>query len=130
MKKKIWLIEDEEMLIEMYTDVFKLAKLEIETTRTGYESLEKLKRIREGKERKPDLILLDLLLPDINGIQILEEIRKYEETRNLPVFILSNYAAPEMKEMGIELKAEKFLLRIDYTPSQLVKIIKERLGEK
>jgi len=130
MKKKIWLIEDDRPLIDMYEDVFKLANLEVETTTTGYESLEKLKKIREGKERKPDLVLLDLLLPDINGIEILEEIRKHEETKTLLVFILSNYTAPEMKEMGIELEAEKFLLKTDYTPSQLVKLIKERLKEK
>ena len=130
MKKKIWLIEDDVPLIEMYEDVFKLANFEVETTTTGYESLEKLEKIREGKERKPDLVLLDLLLPDINGIEILQKIREYEETKNLLVFILSNYTAPEMKEMGIELEAEKFLLKTDYTPSQLVKLIKERLEEK
>lgn len=127
MKKKIWLIEDDRPLIEMYREALEMANFEFETTATGYESIEKLKKIREGKERKPDLILLDLLLPDINGTQILEEIRKYEETKNLLVFILSNYTAPEMKEMGVELEAERFILKVDYTPSQLVKLIKERL---
>ena len=127
MKKKIWLIEDDRPLIEMYEEVLKLANLEVETTTTGYESMEKLEKIKEGKERKPDLVLLDLLLPDINGIEILQEIRKHKETKDLPVFILSNYTAPEMKEMGVELEAEKFLLKTDYTPSQLVELIKERL---
>lgn len=130
MKKKILLIEDEQMLIEMYRGALEMSGFEVEALRTGYESFEKLKKIREGKEKKPDLILLDLLLPDLNGIQILQEIRFHEETKDIPVFILTNYTALELKEMGFELGAEKYLLKTDYTPSQLVKLIKDWLKEK
>jgi len=126
----IWLIEDDVPLIEMYTEALKMGGFEVETTTTGYESMDKIEKIREGKERKPDLVLLDLLLPDINGIQILQEIRQYKETKDLPVFILTNYTAPELREMGFELKVERYLLKTDYTPSQLVELIKERLKKK
>lgn len=127
MKKKILLIEDDRPLIEMYKEALERANFEVEALTTGYESFEKIKKIKEGKEKKPDLVLLDLLLPDINGIQILQEMREYEETKDLPVFILTNYTAPELKEMGFDLKVEKYLLKTDYTPTQLVELIKERL---
>ena len=130
MKKRILLIEDDQMLIEMYRDILEIGGFEVEALTTGYESMEKLKKIREGKEKKPDLILLDLLLPDLNGIQVLQEIRLHEETKDLPVFILTNYTAPELKEMGFELKAEKYLLKTDYTARQLVKLLKDWFKER
>ncbi len=92
--------------------------------------MERIKRIREGKEEKPDLLLLDLLLPDINGIELLQEIREHEKTKGLPVFILTNYTAPELREIGYDLKVEKYLLKTDWIPSKLAELVKERLEEK
>ncbi|MFQ6118341.1 MAG: response regulator [Methanosarcinales archaeon] len=83
-----------------------------------------------SKIKKEVLEIVNRFLPDINGIQILQEIRQHKETKDIPVFILTNYTAPELKEMGFDLEVERYLLKTDYTPTQLVKLIKERLEGK
>jgi len=126
-KKTVWIIEDEEALIDMYGSALKKLGFEIVSDTTGWASMDRIKRIKEGKEEEPDLLLLDLLLPDLNGIQLLQEIREHSETKDLPVFILTNYTAPELKEMGFELQVEKYLLKTDWIPSKLAGIVQERL---
>ena len=125
MSKKILLIEDEPAHIEIYGTALKQAGFEIETIDWGYKAIE---RIKEKKAKKPDLILVDLVLPDVSGLEVLEEMRKYEETKDIPSFILTNYTDREIKEYGLkELAAEKYIVKIENTPSQIVEIIKERL---
>jgi len=126
-KKTVWIIEDEEALIDMYGSALKKLGFEIVSDTTGWASMDRIKRIKEGKEEEPDLLLLDLLLPDLNGIQLLQEIREHPETKDLPVFILTNYTAPELKEMGFELQVEKYLLKTDWIPSKLAGLVRERL---
>jgi len=124
MPKTILLIEDDLPTIDVYQTAFKEAKFKLEVITSGEKAIE---RMKEKRSPKPDLILLDLLLPDINGIQVLEAIRKQEETKDLPVFILTNYTSQQLKEAGYDLKSEKFLLKTDYTPRQLVELVRERL---
>ena len=129
MKKRILLIEDDPCLIDIYEFSFrKKGDFIVETIKTGAEGLEKIARIREGKDKRPDLILLDLILPDRNGIEILEEIRRQNGIKDLRVFILTNFTSLEFKEMGVDLKAD-YLVKTDYTPVELVKLIKERLAQ-
>lgn len=129
MAKKILLIEDDLPTIDVYETVLKKAGFGIETIRWGEEALNKVRKIKEGKTERPDLVLLDLILPDINGIRVLEEIRNYEETKDIPVFVLTNYADERLEKMGYNLKAEKYLLKTEFNPRELVGIIKEQLGE-
>ena len=129
MAKKILLIEDDLPTIDVYETVLKKAGFGIETIRWGEEALNKVRKIKEGKTERPDLVLLDLILPDINGIRVLEEIRNYEETKDIPVFVLTNYADERLEKMGYNLKAEKYLLKTEFNPRELVEIIKEQLGE-
>ena len=125
MAKKILLIEDEDEQIELYSDALNLAGFEVETIKWGYKALESIEKIKEGKMEKPDLVLLDLVLLDINGIEILEKARGEEETKDIPFFILTNFTDPELKEIGEKLKVEKYIVKTDVTPLQLAKIIKE-----
>ena len=124
MPKTILLIEDDLPTIDVYQTAFKEAKFKLEVITSGEKAIE---RMKEKRSPKPDLILLDLLLPDINVIQVLEAIIKQEETKDLPVFILTNYTSQQLKEAGYDLKSEKFLLKTDYTPRQLVELVRERL---
>ena len=127
MEKTILLIEDDLPTIDIYETVLNKAGFKVETIKWGEEALEKVKKIREGKAEKPDLVLLDLILPDTNGIRILEEIRKYKETKDLRVYILTNYTDNKLEEIGNTLKIEGYLLKTDYTPEQLLKIISKKL---
>lgn len=126
-KKTILLIEDDLPTIDVYQTVLSRAGFNVKTIKWGEEAIEEVKKMKISKAKKPDLILLDLILPDVNGIQVLEEIRKYKETEDIPVFILTNYTDVQLEKMGCELKTERYLLKTDYTPSQLVEVIKKKL---
>ena len=128
--KKILLIEDDLATIEVYETIFKKAGFEVEVIKWGEEALNRVKEIEENKFPKPDVVLLDLILPDINGIEVLKEIRKNEKTKDLLVFILTNYTDVQLEKMGYSLGSERYLLKTDYTPSQLIEIIEKSLKRK
>lgn len=127
MKKTIFLVEDESQIIDVYQTALKAAGFEVDSAATGGGAIEKVKEIRSGQLKKPDLILLDLILPDINGLEVLQEIRKYEETKDLLVIVLTNYGSGELEKNGYDLGKEQFLVKAQYTPTQLVALVKERL---
>ena len=125
MSKKILLIEDDSCMIDIYETVLKKAGFEIETLKYGHQAQKILKKIKEGKKEKPDLILLDLVLPDINGIEILKQSRAEKGIADIPFFILTNYTDPDLEKISKKLKVEKYILKTDFIPSQLIKEIKD-----
>ncbi len=125
--KKILLIEDDPVTLELYISIFKNTDYELEISVTGDDALKKLQLIKERKIAKPDLVLLDLVLPGVNGMTILAEIRNNEKIKDLPVFILTNYIDKETLEESQRLKAEKYIVKTQITPPMLLKIVKEWL---
>jgi CheY-like chemotaxis protein len=125
--KKILLIEDDLPTIELYKTALKAADFDIKTANTASQALARLKEIRERKKEKPDLILLDLILPDMNGKSILKEVKERSETKDILVFILSNYSDPKLYEKLLREGADKFLVKINITPKELVKTVEEAL---
>jgi DNA-binding response OmpR family regulator len=126
MKRKILLIEDDVNIIDIYKTVLDFNSFDLEIFSWGEKAIEKIKQIEQKKERKPDLVLLDLILPDMNGIDILREIRKNQKTSDVPVFILTNYNSKELETEAYNLKAERFILKTNCTPTELINVIKER----
>ena len=129
-KPKILLIEDDYPTIQLYQDVFQKTNFDLEVLDWGQEAIDRLKEIREGKKEKPDLILLDLILPDTNGLFILKEARKYPETKDLFIFALTNYTDPKLDQELIKEGIDKILVKTDYLPSKLIATIKEALNLK
>jgi len=119
--KRILLIEDDAFLIDVYTTKLKTEGFDIEVAVDGKEGLRKIKKL------KPDLLLLDIVLPNIDGWGILEEIKKTESLKDLKVIVLSNLAQKEDVEKGLALGATKYLIKSYYTPSQIVEEIKQVL---
>jgi len=118
--KKILIIEDEIVLAEMYKE-----KLEKE----GFEvflASEIGEGIEIAKKERPDLILLDILLPRENGISFLEKIKK-EEIKDIPVVAFSNYDDPGTKKRAFELGVKEYLIKTNYTPGEIVEKIKNYL---
>lgn len=128
MAKLIYLVEDDEAIIDVYKTGLKLiGKFKVEAFNMCFKIKERVKEIQEKKAKKPDLILLDLILPECNGVQILEELKKNNETKDIPVFILTNYTSDEIKDRGIELGTRDYLTKTETTPTQLAEIVKNRL---
>ena len=127
MKKQILFIEDDLSTIEVYKIALDRANFEVVPMVLGEEAVRRVREIEKGEAKKPDLILLDLILPDMNGIEVLEEMRKYPKTKDIPVFILTNYTNEELEKRGLLLKSEKYLLKTSYTPRELAEIVKDRL---
>ena len=119
--KKILLIDDDPFLSEIYSVKLKESDFEVEVVESGEQVLEKI------KEKTPDLILLDIVLPKVDGWSILEEIRKDPKFNNVKVVVLSNLGQKGEIEKGLEMGAQKYLIKAHYTPSEIVNQIKELL---
>jgi DNA-binding response OmpR family regulator len=119
--KKILLIEDEKMLKEMYTLKFSQEGFEVISVISAEEGLEL------AKKEKPDLIILDILLPRKNGVFFLKEKNKDPEISQIPIVALSNYDHPETRKEAIELGIKDYLIKTDFTPKEIVEKIKEYL---
>ena len=120
---KILLVEDDPFLVDIYSSKFKENGFEIDSATGGEEALQKL------GENKYDLVILDIVLPQIDGWEILSKIKKDLKLDELKVVILSNLSQKEEVEKGIELGASRYLIKAHYTPSQVVDEIKKILNE-
>lgn len=127
MKKTILIIEDDIATIDIYKTILERADFKVEVVRWGEEALEKIEKIKSGKTKKPDLVLLDLILPDISGMNVLEEMKKHKKTKDIPAFVLTNYADPEMEKRETKLKGDGYFLKTSYTPRKLVELIKKKM---
>ena len=123
-KINIILIEDDSVLAEMYVQKF---------TREGYgithalDGDEGLKLIRE---KRPDLVLLDIMMPKRSGIEVLEELRQDAGTKDLTVILLSNVGDQEYIDKGMALGAAGYLIKSNYTPSEVVEEVAAILSTK
>jgi len=125
---KILIIEDDISIIRLYKEAFKMAGLEIEILNTGKKGIERLREIREGEKEKPNLILLDLILPDMNGLSILKEAKRHPETKDIKIFALTNYSNPEINQELVKEGIDKILIKSQYSLKELINIIKENLN--
>ena len=113
MAKKILIIEDEAMLSEIYEKKFKDTGYNTITTGDAENAFSLIKK------EKPDLILLDILLPKKSGLEILEQIKKDEETAKIKVVAFSNFDNPETKRRAKELKVDAYLINACLEPKHL-----------
>lgn len=119
--KKILLVEDDPFLSDIYTTKIKEAGFEIEVIVDGEEVLSRI------KEKKPDLLLLDIVLPHLDGWEIARQIKESNDLKDLKIIILSNLGQKSEVEKGLGLGAVKYLIKAHYTPSEIVEEIKKVL---
>lgn len=118
-KKKILIIEDEKDLRFFITQALKSEGFETIEAFDGEEGLEK------AKAEKPNLILLDLLLPGINGYEVLSRLKKDPDLELIPVIILSNLGQEEEIERGLKLGAIDYLIKANFTLDEIVERVKK-----
>jgi DNA-binding response OmpR family regulator len=119
MKKKILIIEDEKILRTLLTQTLTREGFEVKEAVDGEEGLEK------AKTEKPDLILLDLILPTIDGYEVLERLKKDPFTESIPVMIISNLGQDEEIQRGLKLGAVDFLIKAHFTLDEISEKIKK-----
>ncbi len=120
MASKILIVEDDKDLMEIMTKKLSDEGFLIINAETGQEALDKLKE-------KPDLVLLDILLPDIDGLSILNEIATNNETKNIPVIILSNLADHGSFEQASAIGKYDYLVKAKTDLNDIVKKIRKKL---
>lgn len=116
--KKILIVEDEKILAEMYYDKFTQAGFIVVSAPEAEEGLEVAKR------EKPDLIILDILLPRGDGISFLQKLRELPEFAIIPVVAFSNFDDLATKQAAFRLGAKDYLIKTNYTPQEVVERIK------
>ena len=120
-KKNILVIEDDKFLRELI--IQKLLK-------EGYdvsEAVDGEQGIKKIKEEKPGLVLLDLILPGIDGFEVLSQMKKEPDLSSIPVIILSNLGQKEDVERGLKLGAVDYLIKAHFTPGEIIDKIKAAL---
>lgn len=121
--QKVLLIEDDSLLVDIYSTKLKSAGFETivaEDTAKVFEVIE---------EEQPDIILLDIVLPNIDGWEILRSIRQKKMKKQVKIIILSNLGQKEEIEKGLSLGADQYLIKANYTPSEVVAEITKLIGE-
>jgi len=118
MAKKILIIEDDKFLRELIAQ--KLLK-------EGYDIAEAVdgeKGLKSVKEEKPDLVLLDLILPGIDGFEVLSEMKRDQAVSEIPVIVLSNLGQKDDIERALKLGATDYMIKAHFTPAEIIEKIK------
>ncbi len=116
-KTKVLIVEDEQTLLDMYSLKLSKENFEVIKAADGQEGLEK------AKSEKPDIILLDIMLPKIDGFQVLKNLREMKGFKNVPIIMLTNLGQNEDKQKGKQLGATDYLVKADTTPTDVVEKI-------
>ena len=118
---KILIVEDDPLMSRMYQKIFKFEGYEADFAIDGEEGLEKI------RSEKPTLILLDIMMPKMNGLEVLDKLKLDPETKDIPVVMLTNLAGTQDAESALEKGAVKYIIKSEYEPKQVVNMVKEIL---
>jgi len=121
--KTILFIEDESTLQKAFGDILTQDKYKMVSALNGEIGL------RLAKSEKPDLILLDLVLPNMHGFEVLKKLKQDPETKQIPVIILTNLEKMEDVEQAIKLGAKTYLVKTKYRIEEIMEKIKKVLTE-
>ena len=117
-RKKIIIIEDDKFLLKAYEIKFEQSDFDVILATDGINGLEL------AEKEKPSLIILDLMLPRMNGFEFLKKIKSDEKLKNIPVIVVSNLGQKNDCEKAIKLGAKEFLIKTNYSLEEIIKKIK------
>lgn len=121
--KKILFIEDEFALQKTFGEILRKEGYKMTSALDGETGL------RLAETEKPDLILLDLVLPKLNGFEVLKQLKEKEKTKKIPIIVLTNLDGVGDVEKAIELGAKTYLVKASYNLKEVIGKIKEALSE-
>ncbi len=119
--KKILLIEDDPLIVEIYTAKLKKSGFDIESAIDGKSAFEKFSK------KEYDLILLDIVLPHLTGFELLERMKRQKKSKQVKVVVLSNLGEEADIKRAQKMNVVKYLIKAHHTPSEVVEEIKKIL---
>lgn len=119
---KILVVEDDELIARMYEKIFGFDGYQVELAADGEEGLKKIQEV------KPTLVLLDIMMPKMNGLQVLDKIKADPNTKNIPVVMLTNLDGEKDAETALSKGAVKYIVKSNYDPKQISDMVKEILA--
>lgn len=122
MPKKILLIEDEELIYNLLERKLEQEGYQVAVGKDGIEGLEKM------RGERPDLVLLDIVMPKKGGFEVMEEMRKDENLRNIPVVVISNSGQPVELDKAKELGARDWLIKTEFDPQEVIEKVRKQIG--
>ncbi len=120
---KVLVVDDDQALLEMYTMRLKEEAFEVIVARNGEEALAR------AVDSKPDVILLDVMMPKVNGFDVLDILKSTPETKNIPVLILTVLIQDIDRERGLKAGAEDYLVKSETMPGQVIEKVKQVLSK-
>jgi len=123
-KPYILIIEDDPYILKMYKLKLEIEGFKVETAVNGRLGVEAVKK------EMPDLILLDILMPEMDGFEVLEHLRASEKTKEVPVLVLSNLNKEDNINKAMSFGIQGFILKSQYTPNQVVDAIRGVVNHK
>ncbi len=121
MAQKILLVDDDEALTTIFSSALKQGGFEVIATTTGQDGLEK------AKTQNPSLILVDQILPDMQGNQLIQSLKSEEHTKHIPIAVLSNFGQQELIKEALSQGASDYILKYQIEPQELVQKVNELL---
>jgi len=115
---KILIVEDDPLMRRLYQKIFTFEKYEVESAEDGEEGLDK------ARKSKPTLILLDIMMPKMNGLQVLEKLKADPDLKKIPVVMLTNLAGQKDAETALAKGAVKYIVKSEYEPKQVADMVK------
>ena len=123
-KIRVLIVEDEQDIRDIYALKFEKEGFKVQTAGNGEAAMAII------ESNIFDIILLDVIMPKLDGFEVLRRLKDSEKTKNIPVFLLSNLSQEAEINQGLKLKADKYLIKADFTPEEVVIKVREFLQKK
>jgi len=118
-KKKVLLVEDDPMIVDMYKVRLEEEGFEVYVTDKGSEAL------KIAEKEKPEVVLLDIILPEIDGFAVLQLLKEDTKTKKIPVILLTNLGQESDRQKGMKLGAADYFVKAQFTPASVIAAVKK-----
>jgi DNA-binding response OmpR family regulator len=118
-KKTIMVVEDDSFVLDIYQTKLTQENFNVISATNGLEAMKKL----EEEKTKPDLMLLDIVMPYMDGLEVLRKIKNNDKLKDIPVILLTNLSQKEKVDEGLFLGANDYLIKSHFTPSEVLEKI-------
>ena len=123
MPKKILIVEDEEIMLDLLSKKLTQEGYDVSEARNGIEGIQRIREI------KPDIVLLDIIMPKMGGLEVLKEKRKDPDIKDIPVIIISNSGQPVELDKAQKLGASDWLIKTEFDPQEVVRKVVKQIGK-